>query len=198
MSIATPYDVGARCSFLRSVDGNVPLGGRVHIELFGAVDVEVALKSTFVKTPIVLVPSGSTSRANECVIEVPLSDYAVSRVAISDDEVESTPRTSKSSKVTDSEPAFVYESWLPTNLFNQVSSLPRIWKFPCVDLERFKPGNYFRDELINFGLALWYEHILVSASRDKKLFVLSTFFWSQYSESGFHVYPVFELGGYYP
>ncbi|KIJ36828.1 hypothetical protein M422DRAFT_50822 [Sphaerobolus stellatus SS14] len=61
----------------------------------------------------------------------------------------------------------------------------RYWIFLVQDLQRFEPGEYFSDEIINFGLALWYERHLSSCRRSMKLLALSTFFWDTYVKNGY-------------
>ncbi|KIJ29408.1 hypothetical protein M422DRAFT_269247 [Sphaerobolus stellatus SS14] len=52
------------------------------------------------------------------------------------------------------------------------------------DLTRLQEGEWFNDDVINFGMVLWFERFLASAERTLRLLVFSTFFFKTYKEKG--------------
>ncbi|KIJ24548.1 hypothetical protein M422DRAFT_274635 [Sphaerobolus stellatus SS14] len=74
-----------------------------------------------------------------------------------------------------------YESFMPVSRGKE----PNLVGLAQADLDRLIGKKFFNDEVVDFGLSVWYERFLASSQRNLRLQVYSTFFYRTYREKGY-------------
>ncbi|KIJ42571.1 hypothetical protein M422DRAFT_48185 [Sphaerobolus stellatus SS14] len=74
-----------------------------------------------------------------------------------------------------------YESFMPVSRGKE----PNLVGLAQADLDRLIAKKFFNDEVVDFGLSVWYERFLASSQRSLRLQVFSTFFYQTYREKAY-------------
>ncbi|KIJ32879.1 hypothetical protein M422DRAFT_265216 [Sphaerobolus stellatus SS14] len=77
--------------------------------------------------------------------------------------------------------SFHYLSYISTGK----SNTPKLIEVPFREIAQLEPGEWLSDHLVDLGLSLWFERFQASSLNCMTLKVLSTYFFTNFSERGY-------------